>query len=618
MCGILGLIGVSCDLERLEEASKLMKHRGPDQSGTMQDGTISLAHRRLSIIDLSEHGKQPMTNEDESIWIVFNGMIYGHHELRKQLSTNHVFKSKSDTEVLIHGYEEWGIEGLLERVDGMFAFSIWDKTKGKVFIARDRLGKKPLFYSFRNSTLSFSSSLNSLVELCPHSLTISGEAIQEYLVRTHISAPKTIYNEVSKLKPAHYIEFDTKGLNLELKRYWLPNFRDKIKINEKEAVQETKGRLIEAVRRRLDSDVPVGAFLSGGIDSSLITSIMSKELGQKMNTYTIRFDIDKYNEADAASEIADSLGSDHTEVPFDLNITNEIEDIVWHYGEPFGDHSMLPTFLVAKAARKDVGVVLTGDGGDEGFAGYYNSYALKVAKHFNSFLRPGFFRSIVKKSPLGSVKKMRWLLELNAKKGGRYVYDPVGNKGYRREFNKIIADKSSSDKDLLKIDEHNDLLWNAEPLTWEDKGLFVDLQTTLPNNMLTKVDVATMAFGLEARSPFLDKNLMDFAFSIDADVKLKGYTTKYILRTLAREYLPASITDRPKQGFSLPVDEWITENEQFVMDYISSGKIFLSEYVDYEYFDELIKEHYSGQVKQGRRIWLMLILSIWIVNRKNK
>ena len=553
-----------------------------------------------------------MFNEDGSVALIYNGEIYNFQELRKEL-TNHTFQSKTDSEVLIHGYEEWGIEGLLNRIDGMFAFAIMDFRKNRLVLARDPLGQKPLFYSMENNALVFSSGLSALVKLLDHSPQVDESSLQQYLIQTFISGPQTIYEGVKKLLPGNFLVYDLDHGSHKIASYWTPEYKPHPSMKMEDAMESTRSLLKDAIRKRLVADVPVGAFLSGGIDSSLITSILFQELNYDCKTFTVKFNVDQYDESIVAREIAKKLGSEHHEYEFDLNLTQDLPGIIEMYGEPFGDHSALPTYYLSKHSVQHIKVALSGDGGDESFAGYNTSKALKAAQKFNTLLRNRsmfkLFRSVLE----GRNKRARWITAINERRNGQFIYDPMGDRGYRNYVGELFQEDSSvvlQRSDALNLD-----LWDHSKLDWVTRGLEIDLKNKLPWNMLVKVDVASMAHGLELRSPLLDRSLVEFAGTIPTSIKFPGYETKPLLRKLAANYLPSEIISRPKKGFSLPVDQWIRNNREYVEDNIRSSSDELGNFLNMDLIDQLMNKHYRSERDSGRQIWLILILSLWFKNQ---
>lgn len=616
MCGILGYFNTQPSSQRERNMALAMKHirsRGPDGEHIEYFENGCLGHTRLSIIDLSAKGRQPMSNFEGTLWLTFNGEIYNYKALRKELSAKYKFASNTDSEVLIYGYSEWGIDGLLERIEGMFAFVIYDVKKEKLYGARDHLGKKPFYYSTANSGFGFASNIQALRALI-HGIPVqvNDNAVYEFLVKSYIAAPQTIYQEIFTLLPGHFFEYDINKKELYAKAFWEPSLHPTEERSESEWLKLVKEQLIQATEKRLIADVPIGAFLSGGIDSSLVCAIAKKELGYPVQSFTVRFAERAYNEADVAAKIAKHLGLNHHEFKFYEFLPEEIEDVIAAFGQPFGDHSAIPTYHVSNLAAEQVKVVLTGDGGDEGFAGYQTSLALHYAQRFRFILGNPLVKMASQSLPLlRSNKYVQGLTRLNTRRGGQYVVDINGKKGFRHltEFWKCMDSRAQ----IQTIDAPEIRDWQAVSGDWVRKGQYVDLRSLLPNDFLVKVDVMTMASGLEARSPLLDKNLMRLAFQIPSEQKLKGRTTKYLLRKLVGEYVPDSISNLPKKGFSLPVDSWIRSNLLYVEARLNTARPFIDRYVDFMKVEQLLIQHKKG-MQWGRQLWLLFALSLWYLN----
>ena len=617
MCGICGKIGRRNPSSGLYGAMEALAHRGPDQEGAWRQGSVALGHRRLSIIDLSEDGRQPMSNEDGRIRLVFNGEIYNFTELRRSLEERHRFRSRTDSEVLVHGYEEWGIEGLVERIRGMFAFGLWDDSDGVLHLVRDHLGKKPLYYSAGGGEIAFASTLPALLRLLGTTPEVSRQALVEYLAYTCVPAPRSIFEGVYKLPPAHRLEFRAEQ-GSQVYRYWRPDFSQKEDLSEEEWVARTEEALIKAIQERLVADVPLGSFLSGGIDSSLVVALMASVCGQPVTTISMGFEEEGFNELPHARRVAEAFATDHHEHVLRPDAASTLPDLVYHYGEPFADHSALPTFYLAEAARQHVKVVLTGDGGDETFGGYHTTAAMALAHRARWVpgMASGRLASIMRQLEVKETslsRKLRWVAELGRGPNGNYVFDPIGARTFRFYdeglFGPALRDLSySADGDRL----YRELWAEAGDVGWVDHALYVDLMAYLPNDLLAKSDVATMAHGLEARSPFLDKRIVELACSIPAKVKLKGLNPKHLLKKLAAKHLPEELLSRRKQGFSLPVSRWLRQDLAGVVD----GVLLSDTALRRGYFQpagvrRFVSEHRSGKADHGRRLWLLLMLELW-------
>jgi len=623
MCGICGFIDQNknplVDDAGLRRMCLSLKHRGPDDEGFyLKNGLshIGLAHRRLSIIDLSPLAHQPMANENGTVWIVFNGEIYNYNELRPELEKKgHALKSHSDTEVVIHLYEQYG-EDCVKHLRGMFAFAIWDERNGSLLLARDRVGKKPLFYHCRSGVFTFSSELCSLLESGMVKKNINPSAIDHYLAFGYIPAPLTIYRDVFKLPPAHTLLF--KDRIVSLKQYWELDYLRKIKISEQDAASEVMRLLKEAVKIRLYSDVPLGAFLSGGIDSSTIVGLMSQLSDIKVKTFSIGFAEKKYNELDYARRIARRFNTDHHEFIVKPNALEILPLLVERYGEPYAESSCIPTYYVAQETRRYVTVALNGDGGDELFAGYERYQAMVIAEMFQKM--PAIFRKAIKgvsgvlpdsvdqKNKLRRLKRFIDAIDLPLQ--ARYlrwvgIFDtPLRVKLYTEEF----SQKISLDGPLKLIGKFLD----KSGLNLIDSLLRTDTNVYLPDDLLVKVDIASMANSLEGRSPFLDHKLMEFAASLPADYKLKNSVKKYILKKAIKDLIPPENIHRSKMGFGVPVGEWFRGDlKGLLCETLFSKECMRRGYFKPDVIREMVESHLSRQRDYTFCLWSLLMLELW-------
>jgi asparagine synthase (glutamine-hydrolysing) len=622
MCGICGVYDRSGAVPGADIISKMMDtmvDRGPDDSGTYIAPTIGLGHRRLSIIDLSESGRQPMSNEDKTVWLVFNGEIYNFPELRKFLiDKGHIFKSNTDTEVLVHGYEEWGLEKLLKKINGMFAFALWDANKRELVLVRDRLGVKPLFYFESGGRVYFASDIKAIWVACNDELSLDYAAMDSYLNFYCIPQEYTIFQGIKKVPPAHYIKFTRNGSNTG--RYWFLSFGDKDGQKEEEYLEGTIYKIREAVGRRLISDVPLGAFLSGGVDSSVVVALMT-QFSSEVRTFSVGFTNESYNELKYARAVAKRFSTDHHEIIIEPDALEVLPRLVWSYGEPFGDSSAIPTYYVSKAARELVKVALTGDGGDESFGGYPNIQAVYVAsvykKLFPSSLRRGILPLISNllysntgHNPL--LLRFKTLTEY----GRRDLRESFRLNGIwfgkfkENLYSQELKGKLSS-HDPYRI--YDSFLLSADGANDVDKALFVDMNTRLPNDYLTKVDVATMANSLEARSPFLDYELVEYAARIPAKTKLKLFRQKYLLkRTALKLGVPHEAIYRKKWGFGIPIGFWFRGRlGSLLKNILLSDRALKRGYFNYGYLRTLLENHLSGREDHTHRLWSLLWLELW-------
>jgi asparagine synthase (glutamine-hydrolysing) len=622
MCGILGIYYFDSerpiDKALLERMSRTLIHRGPDDEGFYISSGIGLGHRRLSIIDL-ESGKQPMGNEDGSVQVVFNGEIYNFLELRPQLEAKgHVFRTRSDTETLIHGYEEWGI-ALLQRINGMFAFCIWDQNKRRIFLARDRVGKKPLYFSLNKERLLFASELKAL--LCDLTLNhdIDLTALDDYLSFLYIPSPKTIFRNASKLPPAHYLMIDDG--QVKMGAYWELVFEPKVK--EEEVLGfELDQKLSEATRKRLISDVPLGAFLSGGIDSSAVVAHMVPWMdGRPLITASIGFDEARYNELAYARQVANQYATQHNEFVAQPRALDVIEKIVWHLDEPFGDSSVLPTYYVSKLAKEVVTVALSGDGGDENYAGYIRRYWLN---RFEDRIRNGL-PSLLRRSMLGPLGRTypKWDF-LPAPLRLKFMLTNLScphEEAYFRDMSMFLPESKQKlysfelKKELVDYTPNTYLSSHFERARFWDtlsRIQYVDIKTYLTEDILVKVDRMSMAHSLEVRSPLLDYELMEFAATIPSELKLKGSTSKYILKKSLKDRLPSNILNRGKQGFSIPLAEWLRgELREYVEEVLFSQRSRQRGYFNEKSIEKIWKRHLHGITDYSAHIWTLLMLELW-------
>ena len=622
MCGIAGIVrtdGHPVDRDLLARMSEAIQHRGPDGEGCFLNGSTGLAMRRLAIIDL-ESGQQPIHNEDRTVWVVFNGEIYNHSDLRKELETlGHEFYTNSDTEVLIHAYEQYGT-AFPRYLRGMFAFAIWDERKRELFCARDRVGKKPLLYALSAGQLIFASEFSALLRHPDISREIAAEAIHYYLSFAYVPAPLTAYRAIRKLEPAHTLRFTSDG-RLEIKRYWQPDFSKKLKISEQEAAERTLEILREAVRVRLMSEVPIGAFLSGGVDSSAVVTLMSEQTSEPVKTFSIGFEEQDFSEIDHARRVAKHLGTDHHEFIVRPEALEVLPALIEHYGEPYADSSAIPTYYVSKETRRFVTVALNGDGGDECFAGYKRHLAMRLAEIYQrlpNLLREPLIARTVEQIPDGTSR--RWRLIRYAKRFLRSASLPPVER-YLSWVN--IFDCNA--KRELYTDEFKQEIMGCEPVNFlapwyaPDDGLGVvdatlraDIMTYLPNDLLTKVDIASMAVSLEARSPFLDHHVIEFAASLPENFKLHGLTTKYLLKHALKTLVPVENLDRRKMGFCMPIGDWLRGHMQtFMRESLLAGRVCQRRLFKHRRVEYMIEEHTSGRHDYAQQLWTLLMLELW-------
>ena len=623
MCGICGKVSSSIDkkVDRtlIGKMSSVLNHRGPDDEGVYLRGNVGLSHKRLSIIDLTPAGHQPMCNEDGSIWIVFNGEIYNFLDLREELQKKgHRFTSHTDTETIIHLYEDKGVE-CVHDLRGMFAFAIWDENKHRLFCARDRVGKKPLVYTLNKEGLLFASEIKSLLIDPSVKKDIDYTALHHYLTYQYVPSPLTAFLSIKKLPPAHILIYE-RG-NLTVKRYWELSYESKLKLPKLEDYGEQFLEVFrDAVKVRLRSDVPLGAFLSGGIDSSLVVAMMSKMMNQPVKTFSIGFEEEGYDELAFARMIAEEYETDHHEFIVKPNAMEILPKLIWHYNEPFADSSAIPTYYVSKMTRDYVTVALNGDGGDESFAGYERYLADKLADYYRlipRFLREGFIRKTIEILPY-STDRRSFLRRLK-----RFVkgISEIPERRYVRWIcffdNEMKYDLyTPSFKECMQEIDSVDLTVNwykkADGKTFIDKTLFVDVMSYLPEDLLVKVDIASMANSLEARSPLLDHHLMEFAAALPSDLKLRGIETKYLLKHTLSGIVPKEILRRRKMGFGVPIDVWFRKDlKEMAYDVLLEKKCTERGYFKREALQRLLDEHISEHYDHSYRIWALLFLELW-------
>lgn len=614
MCGIAGIYhyGQTQPVSQplLTRMNDCMIHRGPDDSGMWVDETIGLAMRRLAIIDLSG-GHQPMSNEDGTLWIIFNGEIYNFQSLREELlKKGHPFKTSSDTEVILHLYEEEGVN-CLKKLRGMFAFSLWDAKRKRLFIARDRLGKKPLVYSMGAGRFSWASEIRALTSLPWISKDIDREALDLYLGLQYIPSPWSIYQSVRKLPAAHYLLLENGRLTIT--RYWEPPLEGlEISPSLEEAQAMIREKLTEATRLRMISEVPLGAFLSGGIDSSVVVALMSRLSSRPVKTFSIGFKDKKDSELPFAREVADFYNTEHTEFVVEPHMVDVLPVLAAQYGEPFGDSSALPTYYLARETRKHVTVALNGDGGDENFGGYMRYVPMKWDATLDVIPRP--IRQAAGRAaqvlPMGKIHRV--FSSLGQSTAGRYqnligiFTDEQKSRLYVDSFKKELPAALST--------RYLESFWNrASGLDSVNRLLFLDMNTYLPECLMPKVDIANMAHSLEGRSPLLDHEFIEAVFKLKGSWKLKGFKQlKWIFKNTFQDLLPPAIQKREKRGFGLPVQSWFqNELNGVIREALFSTNSFAEKNFDGGYLKHLLNEHENGKRNHGYRLWNLLMLEFW-------
>jgi len=616
MCGIVGIYnldGTPVERECLERMNERIAHRGPDDAGIHVEGHVGLANRRLSIIDVSPLGHQPMTNEDQTLWIAYNGEIYNFPSLRAELlRRGHQFRSATDTETILHGYEDLGLK-VLDRLNGMFAFALWDRNKRQLFCARDPIGIKPLYYYLDDRHFLFASEIKALLAHPAVRRELNPEGVCNYFTFGHAVAPATIFQRVYKLLPGHYLLL--RDGKLETQRYWDPPVT--ATENDRSGTSfaaEIRERLRASVKQQMISDVPLGALLSGGVDSSAIVAFMAEESSQPVKTFSVGFPFgSRYSELADARRIAQRFGTDHHELVVEASeLRDTLPKLVYHYDEPFGDAASLPVYLVSRYARRLVKVVLTGEGSDELFGGYRRIVAEQLHSYASllpAFLRDCMIGGLVSKLP--RFRRLKKLMQAYAVREGdrRYatwltVFTPEMREHlFAEDFGKLVnafdAYRVYTEHYQRSLDPVNRLLW-------------IDLKTWLPDVYLEKTDKASMAAGLEARVPFLDIDLVALAFRIPGAHKVRGFGTKLVLKEALKTVLPAETLKKPKHGFATPTDPWFRGPLRgFVREVLTDGSLRRRNLFNVDYIEQLFDQHYTGREVLDAHLWLLLNFELW-------
>ena len=590
----------------------IIAHRGPDDEGHYVAGEAAIGMRRLSIIDVAT-GRQPISNEDGTVWIVFNGEIYNYRELRAGLITRgHQFQTRTDTETIVHLYEEEG-ERCVEKLRGMFSFAIWDKRDRSLLLARDRLGKKPLHYTLAGDTLVFGSEIKSLLQHAGVKREVNLEAISDYLSYGYIPDPATAFRDIHKLPPGHTLTF--KDGRIRTRRYWDFNYSGESGPARDESyyVERLRDLLAEAVRIRLESEVPLGAFLSGGIDSSTIVALMAREMDQPVKTFSIGFNESSFDELKYARRTAERFGTEHHEFVVTPDICRIVEDIVWHHDEPFADVSSIPTFVVSQMARQYVTVVLAGDGGDElfaGYEGYVREQKYDAAERIPGFVRRGLLRPLSQAMPRSAYGK-RMLAHIARRDGQRRVNGmSYFNEDAKRDLLSAEVRSALNGYDSAAAFERlYDVPESRERL---DRHMYLDGKTYLPGDILVKVDRMSMANSLETRAPLLDHELIDFVQTIPASLKLRGLETKYILKRAVTGLIPDEIIHRRKQGFDVPIKRWFNQElRQMLDDTLADRRTRERGYFNQQAVQAILDEHRRERRDNARHLWGLLMLELW-------
>jgi asparagine synthase (glutamine-hydrolysing) len=616
MCGIAGMLaepGRLADSRLLRAMTGILAHRGPDGDGHHEDGRVGLGHRRLSIIDLAT-GEQPMSNDDASLWITFNGEIYNYRELRRELeSRGYRFRTASDTEVIIKAYEAFGPD-CVQRLRGMFAFAMWDARRRRLFLARDRAGIKPLVYAWNGRRLLFASEIKALLQDPDLVREVDSEALRDYLTFLYVPGPKTMFRGIRKLPPASYLLLDADGGEPVIQRYWRLEFRPEAGRREEEWTEGLRAHLADAVQSHLVSDVPIGAFLSGGVDSGSVVALMARAGQGPVRTFSIGFEDQAFDEVGYARQVAQRYGTDHYEFVVKPDALEALPRLAWQFDEPFADSSALPTYYVSKITREHVTVGLSGDGGDEHFAGY-TRYARALALH--------------RRLDRGAGRLLRPLLAL----GGRLLPTGARGQGYlsllgadpvERYYQIMTGGRIGALRDILHAEVRDSVMpglgaarFRAHAGAAPERDYVaamqrIDIETYLPEDILTKVDRTSMLVSLEARVPLLDHVLMEYVATMPTALKLSNAGGKAIFKRAMGEALPPDVLSRPKMGFGVPLARWFRgELGDHAREVLLDGRTRRRGLLDTVAVGRLLEEHRSGRRERATMLWTLLCLEEW-------
>lgn len=622
MCGIAGVI--HGDREPLDEGLLLamgerLRHRGPDAGGHWSGEGCSLVHRRLAVLDLDERSNQPMRSADGRFVLCYNGEVYDFGRLRGELeSLGRRFRTESDTEVLLEAWCEWG-EACLPKLRGMFAFAVWDRRERRLTLCRDRIGKKPLYHSRGPFGFAFASEPKALAVLPGFDDALDPKALGQYLLHGYVNAPRSIHGSVEKLPPGSLLR--VQGGRIELERWHRTSFLPKSRMDEREAADELERVLDEAVRLRMVADVPLGAFLSGGVDSSLLVALMAKA-GSKVKTFSMGFEQADYNELEHARVVAELFGTEHVEQVVRPDAAALLPRLVQHFDEPFADMSAIPTWLLCEMTRRSVTVALSGDGGDELFAGYKRYQGIWLAGFYQAvprLLRSGLTGPLLDRLPedtrQGSfLRNLKWLnrssllppepryLQTFGFFAGGLLEDLLTDEGRRR---------------LLPSDSLYGEALGRKDLHLVDRLMLGDLEAYLPGDIIVKTERMSMAHSLEARCPLLDQEIVELAAHLPIGLKFRRGRLKHLLREVALRHLPASLVNRKKQGFGVPVGSWFREElRELLRDHLSASRLAAAGLLEQAAIDRLVEEHQSGRRNHQGRLWALLVLEIWSRERR--
>ena len=620
MCGIAGLLHNQAEARKGEVLAMLdrLRHRGGDDSGIWTEPGIALGHVRLSIIDLADTGHQPLANEDQTIWVTLNGEIYNFVELRRDLAARgHSFRGKSDTEIIPHLYEEYG-DNFVDHLRGMFAIALWDSRKRRLLLARDRAGKKPIFLAPVPGGIAFASEIKALFEIAGADFNIRDAGLRSFLAAGVVPGARTIYRGIQRVRPGHVLSVEANG-EMRTRRYWSLAFTPKIQIGREDAIENIAGLLREAVRLRLRSDVDIGTFLSGGIDSGIITALAATESSRPLKTFSIGFETEGFDERPLARLVAEKYGTDHHEFMVTATETDDIPAIVQHFDEPFSDPSMLPSFAVSKLAAEHVKVVLNGDGADEVFAGYRHMVAARLIGRFDALggdaLKPllGMFLRYLPPPRRGRnrYQYLHRFLRTLAAGGEEQCAILTNDRLSHAEIDALIGrrpEPAFENTGILEVD-HSDTTGCLGPV---DAMLAFDFNRLLADEHLVKMDRASMAYTIEARSPFLDQELIDYAARLPESLKLPGRVTKPLLRSLAERYLPGELINAPKRGFEIPLERWMKADlNGLLRDRLLDNASFARKRFDRVALESLVDGKGWDSKRWAAIAWSLLCLEFW-------
>ena len=615
MCAICGLLrpGAGNERARIERANALMVHRGPDDGGTWQGDGICLGARRLAIIDRSTAGHQPMVSDDGNYVIVFNGEIFNFERLRAALGAGQQFRGRSDTEVLLHGVMAWGFDETIRRAHGQFAIALWDVRRRVLHAARDRAGKKPFFYAHDGACFAFASTLNALVELLPRRPEVDRLAIDAYLTYQAVPAPMAVWKGVQTLPPAHWLTFDANSGACHVARYWDVSYAAKTSMDEPEVLGEVERIARRAIAERLVADRTVGIFLSGGVDSSLIAALAAQEADTPVEAVAVGFDDPEFDERPFARRVAQHLGVTLHERLVRPDVVAELPGIVWHYGQPLADVSIVPSHDLSRVARDVMVVALNGDGGDELFGGYMRPMVARAAALYRVALPRAARRladAVLRAQTSGPLKRAMLLARAGR---GSAVESFTYNRGFREVRGDAYVPAFLAELGTFDPDAMYRAVWErADGVDDVDRAMYGDFSTYFPDQLLTKADVSSMAHSLEARSPLLDTEMIEFAATIPTALRLKGWETKYLLKHLASRFVPHEVLYRRKRGFVIPASRWMRgAMASYVRAALDSEAFHDRGWIRPEFTRRLLDEHRAGTRDWGEQLFTLLVLEVW-------